>query len=62
MKLPADRGYSFATTAGHEVVREIKESLCYVAEDFKQEMASSSNLGKKFKIADDQVITLFSMP
>jgi actin len=59
-KLLEQKGYRFTTSSEKEIIKNIKEKLCYCAIDYDKELNScaSSNITKSYKLPDGNTIYL----
>jgi len=58
-KILRDRGHRFTTTAERDIVRDIKEKICFVSLDYRgdtQKAATSSLLDRSYELPDGQII------
>nr|P10992.3 RecName: Full=Actin, macronuclear [Tetrahymena thermophila]AAA30109.1 actin [Tetrahymena thermophila] len=61
MKLLYEIGLNFSSTAEREIIRDIKEKLCYVAIDYEAELKAykeSSQNDKSYELPDGNTITV----
>ena len=63
VKILSERGHHLTTSAEREIVKDIKEKLCYIALDYEQEMKESKYGTSKeatYEMPDGQMITIGS--
>jgi actin-related protein len=58
MRILSERGYNFRTTAEREIVRAIKEKLCYVTSDYELELSTGTYEEKSYELPDGQILTI----
>lgn len=60
IKLLLEKDYQFISSAEKEVVRSMKEKMCYVAHDYEQELSNckTKTVAKSYELPDGQVVTL----
>lgn len=61
VRLLTERGYSLNNSAEREIVRDVKEKLCYIALDYNEEMTkarSSAAIEKQYELPDGSHLTI----
>eukprot|EP00919_Chromeraceae_sp_WS-2016_P003622 GHVR01008797.1.p1 GENE.GHVR01008797.1~~GHVR01008797.1.p1 ORF type:complete len:377 (-),score=85.82 GHVR01008797.1:137-1267(-) len=61
MRILVDRGYAFTTSSEREIVRDIKEKLCFVALDFEDSIKTcqeSNDLERSYELPDGAILTV----
>jgi actin-related protein len=61
MRILKDRGHSFTSSAEKEIVKDVKEKLTYVAEDYDAELKAaeeSSEIEQTYELPDGSVLTI----
>eukprot|EP00483_Globobulimina_turgida_P013714 UN13740 len=61
MRIFNERGYSFSSSSEMDIVRDIKEKLCYTALNYEQELQNaetSNDIEADYELPDGQVITI----
>jgi len=63
MRVLTERGYWFTTSAEQEIVRDMKEKLCYIALDYSTEMMAAAQESDKemtYELPDGNIVTVGS--
>jgi len=61
VRLLTERGFSLNNSAEREIVRDVKEKLCFIALDYNEEMAkakTSPDLEKQYELPDGSHLTI----
>jgi len=53
-----EKGFEFKTYAEREIVRDIKEKICYISLDFEDEIKKSKKCIKKYELPDGEEINI----